>query len=120
MQTTKMRNKSDGRRMMRTVLQCPACNLMIRRDSDEELARPEAGQLSQCEHCNSYIEYAEDASSGLLTIRRADWARVRMFRTLAQKRNCHLASILEYVLKYHRMPSSSRNTSFAADCVSSS
>jgi hypothetical protein len=72
---------------------------------DMELALPQPGDLTQCEHCQAMLEYiGNDRTS--LSLRRATRERVDSFNRLAQEgsRVPAIPELIEYVRKHRKMP----------------
>jgi hypothetical protein len=108
-----MRNHFGKRTEMRRSFRCPACGQKVAHLGETALGRPdefapEPGQLSQCEHCHSFLEYALDASNAVVLIR-APFHRIRAFKQLAvSAMEPRLPALLEYVMTYRRMPESNQ------------
>jgi hypothetical protein len=75
-------------------------------------ARP--GDLTECEQCGSMLEYG--GCIGALTVHRASPERVRAFQELENEGPAHrdIPSLVEYVLKFRRMPSHERPSTSGA------
>lgn len=87
-------------------LRCPVCHARIHRDFGSPQRGPlvpQVGQLTQCDHCRSMLEYTSNGSS--LALRVASQRRINKFNQLAKDTHeFRLAELVDYVRKYRRMP----------------
>ena len=91
-------------------LECPVCENRINRGSipgPKGTIEAEIGQLTECEHCLSMLEYVSRAN--VLACRPASQQRTKSFNRLATDTGTlRLAAVLDYVIRYGRMPREQR------------
>ena len=93
------------------ILRCPVCKGQLEtkttvrtRSGVTRTLNSEPGELTQCHHCKSMLEYG--GLPGKLNIERARPERVRAFLDLMRETpsDMRLAELVAYVKKFRRMP----------------
>jgi hypothetical protein len=107
-----MSKKKRNRRKEEQKLRCPVCHKSVEDNFDVRVLGlpggrqlpPQAGDLTECHHCLTMLEYGADATS--VTLRPAPQQRIDCFNKLTREgpRELSLPELVDYVTRYRRMP----------------
>jgi hypothetical protein len=104
-----MRKKNHSFERKERRLRCPVCNALTGAARDGKAFGippeflPNPGDLTECAHCQTWLEYSGDPNSLALRVARRE--RVESLRHLMRERpEPEIAELLEYVMKFRRMP----------------
>src|SRR4051812_15334467 len=75
---------------------CPSCRAKIPVDRHDYGS--EAGQMSQCDRCDSFIEFVMDGPNLIVCHARA--GRVKMFHMLIKQDTRNIRAVIGYVRRY--------------------
>jgi hypothetical protein len=102
--------KPFSRRSKEGKLRCPACHEFMAYIAEggafgqkSEVALSQPGELTECEHCGTMLEFSGDDPASPV-VRRARPERVRWFNRLAQEEELSIPELIAYVRKYRLMP----------------
>ena len=106
-----MSKKPFSERSKEGKLRCPVCHEFMAYIAEvgafgqkSELALSQPGDLTECEHCRTMLEFSGDDPASPV-VRRARPERVRWFNRLAQEEEkLSIPELIEYVRKYRLMP----------------
>jgi hypothetical protein len=106
-----MSKKPFSGRSKEGKLRCPVCHEFMADIAEggafgqkSEFALSQPGDLTECEHCRTMLEFSGDDPASLV-VRRASPERVRWFNRLAQEdKEPSIPELIEYVRKYRLMP----------------
>jgi hypothetical protein len=105
-----MSKKPFSGRSKEGKLRCPVCHEFMADIAEggafgqkSEFALSQPGDLTECEHCRTMLEFSGD-DPALPIVRRARPERVRCFNRLAQEEEPSIPELINYVRKYGLMP----------------
>jgi hypothetical protein len=110
---TFMSKKERGILRKKRGLRCPVCRKFVDNPSnlgdvdlteEDRLLLPQAGDLTECCHCEAMLEYGGDVT--LLTLHPAPQKRVDAFNALTRDTpdEPNFPELITYVMKYRQMP----------------